>query len=461
MGKTLQAFSVEQNGWVKGILLVWALGLLTLLSGFQAQAQATLPFTYQGPWATGTLPPGLSRSGLATDNTSELGGSLEGGSARFDSSGDFFQIELAPGSTPGTLTYYLNARNTFTTFGGEFVVEQAGTDGVFSPLETIGNNLSAVTGGTLFTNNPSSTTRYIRFRYADNKSTSHQILLDNINLVAATGPEINVRRGSTNIRTGGTHVFASQNLNTTSAPVSFTIQNTGIADLNLTSTPIVVVSGPDAALFTVDQTATANAVAANSSTTFTLTFTASSAGTKTAALTIANDDASEGSYVINLTATAADMPPTVSGLAPTAGKAGDEVTITGNNLFNVTSVKFGGNTDASFTVTSNSEIKATVPAGATTGAIVLATATNSVSTGVFTVYPTPAITAIDPTFGGVGMSVTLTGSGFTPEATIDFNGTPVVSKTFVNATTYTVTVPAGATTGPINIATTGGTASSE
>jgi uncharacterized repeat protein (TIGR03803 family) len=52
--------------------------------------------------------------------------------------------------------------------------------------------------------------------------------------------------------------------------------------------------------------------------------------------------------------------------SPTSGKAGSAVTILGDNLTGATSVTFNG-TAATFTVVSSSSIKATVPAGATTG----------------------------------------------------------------------------------------------
>ncbi|MFZ0419817.1 MAG: choice-of-anchor tandem repeat GloVer-containing protein [Candidatus Sulfotelmatobacter sp.] len=57
---------------------------------------------------------------------------------------------------------------------------------------------------------------------------------------------------------------------------------------------------------------------------------------------------------------------------PTAGKVGTEVSILGNNLAGTTSVTFDG-TSAMFTVVSSSEISATIPTGATTGYIHVAT----------------------------------------------------------------------------------------
>jgi uncharacterized repeat protein (TIGR03803 family) len=62
----------------------------------------------------------------------------------------------------------------------------------------------------------------------------------------------------------------------------------------------------------------------------------------------------------------------------TSGKVGKAVTILGTDLTGATSVTFNG-TSAAFTVLSPSAIEATVPAGATTGKVVVTTASGSVS----------------------------------------------------------------------------------
>jgi uncharacterized repeat protein (TIGR03803 family) len=72
---------------------------------------------------------------------------------------------------------------------------------------------------------------------------------------------------------------------------------------------------------------------------------------------------------------------------PTAGKVGARVTILGNNLAGSTGVTFNG-TAASFTVISNTAITATVPAGATTGRVIVTTPTHTFrSNPAFQVLP--------------------------------------------------------------------------
>lgn len=78
--------------------------------------------------------------------------------------------------------------------------------------------------------------------------------------------------------------------------------------------------------------------------------------------------------------------PTVSSISPTSGPVGTNVTITGNNFTGVSAVKFSTNVNASFTVNSNTQITATVPAGAVTGPITISKPScTDVQTGTFTV----------------------------------------------------------------------------
>jgi hypothetical protein len=118
-------------------------------------------------------------------------------------------------------------------------------------------------------------------------------------------PEINVKENVTNYLTGSTYGFGNHLSGSSSSVITFTIENLGTATLNLSGSPIVDKSGANAAEFTVDQTATTATVASNGNTTFTVTFSPTSQGSKSAQLSIANNDAtgSENPYLINLTGT--------------------------------------------------------------------------------------------------------------------------------------------------------------
>jgi hypothetical protein len=123
-----------------------------------------------------------------------------------------------------------------------------------------------------------------------------------------TAPEINITAAASNISSGGSYDFGSLVSGTSGSPVTFTIQNLGNIDLNLTGTPRVAISGADAADFTIDSSSIASPVSASGSTSVTITFTPSALGARIAAITIANDDSNEGTYVINLTGTGTATP---------------------------------------------------------------------------------------------------------------------------------------------------------
>ena len=66
----------------------------------------------------------------------------------------------------------------------------------------------------------------------------------------------------------------------------------------------------------------------------------------------------------------------------------------------------------------------------------------------------------NPTFGHAGYSVNILGTGLTGATAVTFNGTPATTFTVVSDSLIKVTVPAGATTGTIQVTTPTGTLSS-
>jgi hypothetical protein len=115
-------------------------------------------------------------------------------------------------------------------------------------------------------------------------------------------PEISVERpAGINIADGSSSDLGALNVGSTGDAI-FTIKNTGSTDLILSGTPKVVFSGTHASLFTITAQPT-SPVAPASSTTFTVRFAPTSAGAKTAALSIANDDTDENPFDIQLTGT--------------------------------------------------------------------------------------------------------------------------------------------------------------
>jgi hypothetical protein len=120
--------------------------------------------------------------------------------------------------------------------------------------------------------------------------------------VPSTSPEINVKGNDTLIPDGSTlpqftnHTdFGTTTTNTGTVVRTYTIENLGYGDLNLTADPKVSVSGSNAADFSV--TLLPNSpVASAGSTTFEVTFDPSANGLRTATISIANDDLDENPY---------------------------------------------------------------------------------------------------------------------------------------------------------------------
>jgi uncharacterized repeat protein (TIGR01451 family) len=161
--------------------------------------------------------------------------------------------------------------------------------------------------------------------------------------------------------------------------------------------------------------------------------------------------ATESGPGLAATATLTVVPPTmITGFTPTQGPVGTVVTITGTGFTGASSVTFAGR-PATFTVLSATQIRATVPVGATSGRIaVTAPGGTATSTGVFTVTLGPVITGFSPGSGRPGTLVTLTGSGFGYVTRVTVNG--VAAAFSVRSPGLIVaTVPAGATTGPIRV----------
>ena len=156
----------------------------------------------------------------------------------------------------------------------------------------------------------------------------------------------------------------------------------------------------------------------------------------------------------NFTIAAPAPGPTITTFTPKGGQAGTVVTVLGSNFTGATQVTFNGTAATVFTVNSATQITVTAPVGVTTGPIgVVTPAGTATSATPFTVGSPPVITSFTPGSGYVGSSVVLTGTGFTGATQVTFNGTVATAVTVNSDTQITVTVPAGASTGPIGVTT--------
>ena len=147
--------------------------------------------------------------------------------------------------------------------------------------------------------------------------------------------------------------------------------------------------------------------------------------------------------------------PFINSFSPGSGPAGGEVIIEGANFVAFgTSVSFNGIASGTVIVTATTQLKATVPVGATTGPISVTTLSGTgTSTNKFFVWP--RITGFTPATGTAGASVSITGANFTNATAVQFNGA-AASFTVNSSTNLTATVPADATTGTLSVTTPAG-----
>lgn len=174
------------------------------------------------------------------------------------------------------------------TNNGEFVVSQAGKSSL-TPGET-----------TTFTANFSPNTiagaKAATIEIDNGDSTKNPFEIDIVG--TATGsPEIALEKDAVNINTGAQgNNFGTVLIGQSSSSATFTIKNTGTDNLTLGT---ITKSGTGAADFTVTQ-AGSSSVAPGSSTTFTVTFSPLEGGSRTATISIPNNDSNENPFTFTV-----------------------------------------------------------------------------------------------------------------------------------------------------------------
>ncbi|MGY0062144.1 beta strand repeat-containing protein [Streptomyces sp. LZ34] len=158
---------------------------------------------------------------------------------------------------------------------------------------------------------------------------------------------------------------------------------------------------------------------------------------------------------------AAAAPPVVTGVSPGSGPAGTSVVISGSGFTGATQVRFG-TALSSFSVVSDTQITATVPANSGTVRITVTTPNGTSTQAVnftYTAAPAPTLSGLSPTSGptGGGNSVVLTGTGFTGATQVLFGATAAPSFTVNSATQITATAPPGTGSVQVKVTTPNGT----
>ena len=133
---------------------------------------------------------------------------------------------------------------------------------------------------------------------------------------------------------------------------------------------------------------------------------------------------------------------------------GSEIVLTGDNFSRVNTVRFGNIPASSFSIESNTRLRAIVPVQAAGTVSVTVASPEGQSNAVDFTYTTlPAIANIAPnkvsTLGGA--SVVITGSSFVDVMGVSFDGQDATSFTVDSATQITATVPAATDEGDVTV----------
>lgn len=154
-------------------------------------------------------------------------------------------------------------------------------------------------------------------------------------------------------------------------------------------------------------------------------------------------------------------PPSVTFVSPTIGIQGTTVNIIGSNFNNVTGVSFGGVAAQSFTVSSPSQIIATVGQGASGNIIITTQNGSTTASQQFTYAAPPTITFFTPTAAMAGTTVNIFGTGFSNASSVVFGGIPARSFTVISPTQISAVPGNQGATGLISVVTPFGAGSSQ
>lgn len=249
---------------------------------------------------------GNNRTIVDGDNTPSLQDSTE-----------FGNVSVSSGTVRRTFTIYnTNQASGPLYLTGTPIVEISGAAAsdftvVVDPATTIAKNKS--------------TTFQVRFNPSAAGLRSATISIQNTDTdenpynfsIQGTGlaPEINVTGNGVSIADGDAtpsatdHTdFGSLDITTGTLDRTFTIQNTGTYALALSGSPRVVVTGANAADFSVTTQPASGTVATGGSTTFVVRFNPSAVGLRSAGISIANDDLDENPYDFSIQGTGTAAP---------------------------------------------------------------------------------------------------------------------------------------------------------
>lgn len=258
---------------------------------------------------------------------------------------------------------------------------------------------------------------------------------------------------------------------TPTAARAITFTNPGPGAITVSGVGLTSLSGPDAVDFDVTGSTCPATLDAGSSCTVSVRFdpTSATVGGRYASVAIRHSGANAVSFVPVHGVVVG--PPTVTSVSPAPPNRvarGQVFRVTGTNLQATTAITVAGVDQPNFTVLSDTEIDVRVaqatPNSATAATLVVTTPGGTVTKpSAVRIQPlAPTVVSISPTSVPQGGTVTMTGTNLVNVTSVVFSGNAAATVFTPDAagTSMTVTVPANAISGPVQVTTAGGTTAS-
>jgi len=242
-------------------------------------------------------------------------------------------------TTPNTMIFDPNG-NMLVTGGNQDLIYKVTPAGTVTTFSTGFRNVAGIVAATDWT-------LYVTESFGSFKI--RRVGLPYVPEIDVKGNGVSIVNGDVTPSTTDYTDFGSAVSGSGTVTRTFTIANTGVDPLNLSGTPKVAVSGSNAGDFTVTTQPT-SPVTASGSTTFQVRFSPSATGTRSATLTIANDDSDEGTYTFAIQGTGASAGST--GWSADTGNGNGSGNATADNLRirrNGANIEFSADSGVSWT----------------------------------------------------------------------------------------------------------------
>ncbi|MHA6248544.1 IPT/TIG domain-containing protein [Pontibacter sp. CAU 1760] len=405
------------------MLLLQCAFLLALPVSSFAQGGTTPPhFSHEGPWAVGAGA-NVTVTGLSADGADQAP-SVNGGSAQFKSTASSVTVNFAPSPASAQLKFTLREATTFTAnYSTELTVESSADGSTFEPVGVITSQVKEE--ATRYSFILAEGTTHVRFRMTAQENA--KLLLDAVKVT--TAPEIE----DFTPNEGG---FDTQ----------VTIKGSGLS--NATKVFFGNVSAQFVTNTDIEIVAKVPAGAAKGK----------------ISVEAANGT---GESATDFTVYA---PVLTTKFSPVTGKAGVEVTIDGHYFTGANAISFN---NLPGTIVPNSvsdtQLKAILPLGATSGAITVTTPAGAATslTNFIVDAPTLASPAFTPGTSPALTNLTISGTGLSSVTAVTFLGDEstasddavvVVPAPGTSDTELTIQVPATAKSGKLKVTSANGTA---